>query len=275
MAMTEHIFLTSATARGFFAVACALSFAVSALAMDAGDTLCVMTYNIHHGAGADGKVDLQRIADVIMRENPDFVGLNEVDCGTGRSGGVDEAAELGRIAGFHATFAKAIPYQGGGYGNAVLSRDKPVSVVRVPLPGKEPRVLLLCEYANFWFGTAHLHSGESQLKSVEIIRRIVEEKSKTKPVFLTGDWNATPESATLAATKEFLTVLSNERCRTGHGFRSYSPESEHCIDYIAVDSGHAADVKVDETHITLNAVASDHNPVFASVRLSAGGGNVK
>ncbi len=49
-------------------------------------TLRVMTYNIHIGIGMDKKLDLQRIADVINRERPDLVGLQEVDRGV-RSGG--------------------------------------------------------------------------------------------------------------------------------------------------------------------------------------------
>ena len=36
-------------------------------------TLRIMTYNIHVGVGMDKKLDLQRIADVINRENPDLL----------------------------------------------------------------------------------------------------------------------------------------------------------------------------------------------------------
>ena len=160
-----------------------------------------MSYNVMHCEGKEKKFDLAPIAEAIMREKPDFAGINEIHSKTRRTGNVDQPAELGRLTGLHATFGQAIPYQGGGYGVAVLSREKPVSVERVPLPGKEKRLLLLCEFANFWFGTTHLDFGTNQLKSVEIIRGVVAEKSATKPVFLTGDWNATPESATLAAMK--------------------------------------------------------------------------
>ena len=37
------------------------------------DTITIISYNIHHGEGMDGKLDLQRIADVVKRENPDVV----------------------------------------------------------------------------------------------------------------------------------------------------------------------------------------------------------
>ena len=88
-----------------------------------------------------------------------------------------------------------------------------------------------------------------------------------KPVFLAGDWNATPKSETLAAMRDFMTVVSKEDCRTFHGFKNHPPESEYCIDYIAVDSAHAAKVKVKDAHATPDAVASDHNPIAAIVEL--------
>ena len=238
--------------------------------------LRLMSYNIRHCKGMDGKVDVQRVAEAIIREKPDFVGLNEVDCLVERSGNVDEAVELGRLAGFHATFAKAIPLQGGSYGNAVLSREKPLSVVRIPIPDKEPRVLLMCEFRDFWFGTSHFPlKVDNRLNAVETIRGFVAEHAGNKPVFLTGDWNDTPKSRTLAAMKDFMTVLSNERCRTFHGVKSAAPDSfkdgkqddEYCIDYIAVDSSHAAKAKVVDAHVTPDAVTSDHNPIAVVVEL--------
>src|SRR5689334_21677349 len=60
-------------------------------------TLRVMTYNIHVGVGMDKKLDLQRIADVINRERPDLVGLQEVDRGVKRTEGKDEIAELAAL----------------------------------------------------------------------------------------------------------------------------------------------------------------------------------
>ena len=234
-----------------------------------GAPLRMVSYNIHHCAGADKRVDVPRVAEAISREKPDFVGLNEVDRCALRSNGIDMPEELGRLTGLHATFAQAIPLQGGGYGNAVLSREKPLSVLRVPLPGREPRVLLLCEFADFWFGTAHFALQETnRLQTVEIIRRVVSEKAATKPVFVTGDWNCTPDSSPIAALRAFMTMISNQKSRTFHGFKKLASGSESCIDYIAVDRSSAARVKVQETHVTPNVLASDHNPVVVTIDLA-------
>jgi endonuclease/exonuclease/phosphatase family metal-dependent hydrolase len=85
-------------------------------------TLRVMTYNIHVGVGMDKKLDLQRIADVIIKERPDLVGLQEVDRGVKRTEGKDEIAELAKMTHMDYAFANNLDYQGGQYGVAMLSR---------------------------------------------------------------------------------------------------------------------------------------------------------
>jgi endonuclease/exonuclease/phosphatase family metal-dependent hydrolase len=93
----------------------------------------VLTYNIHHGEGTDGMLDLKRIADVILSARPDVVALQEVDNQTQRTGKVDQTGELGRLTGLHAVFGKAFEFSGGQYGAAILSRW--------PFERTEPRVL--------------------------------------------------------------------------------------------------------------------------------------
>lgn len=249
-----------------------LSAILAAACLCAASAACemrLMSYNIHHCAGADKKVDVSRVAEAIKRERPDFVGLNEVDRCAKRSDEIDMPEELGRLTGLHATFAQAIPLQGGGYGNAVLSREKPLSVLRVPLPGGEPRVLLLCEFADCWFGTAHFAlQATNRMQTAEIVRRVVNEKAAAKPVFLTGDWNCRPDSATITAIRGFMTILSDEKSRTFHGFKKHAPGTECCIDYVTVDRGAAPRVKVKETHVTSDTMTSDHNPVIVTVDLT-------
>ena len=75
-------------------------------------TLRVMTYNIHVGVGMDKKLDLQRIADVINHEQPDLVGLQEVDRGVRRTEGKDQIAELAALTRMHFAFAPNLDYQG-------------------------------------------------------------------------------------------------------------------------------------------------------------------
>ena len=82
----------------------------------------VLTYNIHHGLGWMTSTDLLRIAKVFLTERPDIVALQSVDQNTDRSNGVDQAAALGKLTGMKAVFSRAIDFDGGGYGNAVLTK---------------------------------------------------------------------------------------------------------------------------------------------------------
>ena len=84
--------------------------------------LRVLSYNIHHGEGLDGRIDLSRQAEIMKREEPDLVALQEVDRGTVRSGSVDQLAELARLTGLAPVFGQTIALQGGDYGVGVLSR---------------------------------------------------------------------------------------------------------------------------------------------------------
>ena len=74
-----------------------LFYALTGSAQETSRTLRVLTYNIHHAAGTDGKVDIERIARVIQSAKPDLVALQEVDQATKRSGGVDQLARLAEL----------------------------------------------------------------------------------------------------------------------------------------------------------------------------------
>src|SRR4051812_4914595 len=85
-------------------------------------TLRVMTYNIQHGAGMDHKIDLLRTAEAIKREKPDIVALEEVDKGVERTDRRDLTAELAALTGMTGYFNNNFYFQGGEYGNAVLTK---------------------------------------------------------------------------------------------------------------------------------------------------------
>jgi len=109
-------------------------------------TLRLMTYNIHHGEGTDGKFDLERIAELIKAQRPDLVAIQEVDVKTKRSSGIDQAAELGRLTGMHYAFGKFMDYSDGDYGQMVLSKFPIKNARNLALPdGPEPRTALAVE----------------------------------------------------------------------------------------------------------------------------------
>ena len=238
-----------------------------------------MCYNVRHCVGIDGKLDVARIASIIKTEKPDYVGLQEIDRCTERVHGMDQPEELARLTGMHSTFAKAIPYKGGEYGVMLLSRNKPLSVAKIPLPGREPRVLLMCEFEDCVVCTTHLavDSQKARSDSVAIIRKAIASFSsgKDKPVFISGDWNSLPDSDVLKELEKFLTVVSDIGGRTFHGSSGAGPRDlngkrpeSYCIDYIAVDSAHALQFKASDARVVEERKASDHAPIVVTVTRS-------
>ena len=74
------------------------------------NSLSVLSYNIKHGRGMDGKVDLPRIAKVIRSVSPDLVALQEIDRNCTRSGAVDLTSELGNILGMEGRFGEFMDF---------------------------------------------------------------------------------------------------------------------------------------------------------------------
>ncbi len=107
------------------------------------DTLRILAYNIHHGEGMDDVVDLERIATLIQGAGVDVLTLKEVDSLVSRTDAIDQATTLGKLTGMAPVFAEFMPYQGGKFGTAVLSRWPIAVASNIQLPdGEEPRSAL-------------------------------------------------------------------------------------------------------------------------------------
>lgn len=164
--------------------------------------LRVMSWNIHHGVGMDHKLDIARIASFIDKEKPDLVVLQEVDHLAGRSKKIDETAELAKLTGMTGIFGKAMDFDGGGYGQAILSRH-PILTSKVhPLPsGDEPRIAFEATIsfndAEMKIISAHLDlNAAKRLIQVETLTNLC--KDSRLPIILTGDFNATPGSPSIS-----------------------------------------------------------------------------
>ncbi|GIO34876.1 MULTISPECIES: endonuclease/exonuclease/phosphatase family protein [Paenibacillus] len=229
--------------------------------------LRVLTYNIHHGEGMDGVLDLERIAGVIRSARPDLVALQEVDRHLSRSGGADQAAELGRLTGMHHRFAQAIAFDGGEYGIAILSKFPFESVHAMMLPnepGGEQRVMLAAKLAlghglpSVVFADTHLEWQED-VQLAERIRwaqadRIREYLKDKTPFILAGDMNALPDSGPIRTWTE--TMMDDA---TAHIGPTHPVDGK--IDYILFDKQSGWRLATSEA-IPENT-ASDHVPVLA------------
>ena len=120
------------------------------------------TFNIKHGE----LLGLSAIAQVLREADADVVGLQEVDAGAARSGGVDQARALGEALGMEWAFAKSMDHDGGAYGCALLLKrtvlgGRPLAAKGLSLPGgsapgEEPRVLLSAQAGDLRIFVTHL-----------------------------------------------------------------------------------------------------------------------
>lgn len=203
----------------------------------------------------DGKVDVERIAAVIRSVKPDIVALQEVDRNVGRSGRVDQAAELGRLTGMRAIFGRAIDLDAGQYGNAVLTSLPVRGSSNHPLPGAEPRALLEIEFEGFRFFATHLDVGRDDSRRMESVAEI--NRRATGPAVLAGDLNSTPESSPMKALATGWSIAGEGRILP----TIPSPSPARQIDFVLIrPSGRW---RVIEVRVLEEPVASDHRPLLA------------
>lgn len=229
-------------------------------------TLRVLSYNIHHGRGTDGAVDLERIAGVIRGSAADVAMLQEVDDRTTRTRGVDQTAELARLTGMHAVFGRQIDYQGGRYGQAILART-PLEEPRVHVlpgdPDRETRIAFtartqMAGMSLVVVGT-HLHhlDPEARLEQARAIEAI---DLGAGPTVLGGDLNAVPGSPPLERLLASWRSATPEPVPT---FPAGAPTRQ--LDYILYRA--AAALEPLECRVLDEPVASDHRPILAVFRV--------
>jgi endonuclease/exonuclease/phosphatase family metal-dependent hydrolase len=213
----------------------------------------ILSYNIRNAKGMDNVTDYDRIVAVIQKQNPDIIGLQELDSVTQRSKAVDVLKVLAEKTRLYYNFSASIDYNGGKYGIGLLSKEKPLQVTRIALPGKEERrSLIIAEFKDFIVFNTHLSlTAADQLSSVQIIN---DQLSKyQKPVYLIGDLNSVPDSAPISELKKKWSLLSG----TVNTFPATIPDK--CIDYVF---GYNLTRKVARAEVPDEPMASDHRPVL-------------
>jgi len=230
--------------------------------------ITVMSYNIHAMRGMDKEFNAERIADVILAEKPDLVGLQEVDHLTVRSGNFDALTFFEEYTGMHVIYMKTFDYQGGAFGNMILSRFPVLSQQEIRLPSREayePRLLMRVSVLTdkgdtLYFYNTHLdHHGEDSDRPAQM-RKIAEILSADSGKrILLGDMNCQPGSEPL----NMLNGLMN-RCHSNE--KTYpADQPERIIDHVYYAPGEG--LRCSSFSVIPEKVASDHRPVVAHFRL--------
>jgi endonuclease/exonuclease/phosphatase family metal-dependent hydrolase len=222
----------------------------------------VLCWNIHHGVGEDGKLDLPRIAALIKARQPDVVALQEVDNRCRRSGSVDQTAELAKLTGMTGVFGKAMDHDGGEYGQAILSKH-PIGETKIHrLPGDgEPRIgfeaVVTIGGKPLRMVSVHLdHQQDARrLKQAEALAAALEKGGL--PVILAGDFNDVPGSPVMKAFDAGWTAMAKkEPVLTAPADK---PEVE--IDHVLLRGFEPRGL----LEVLPEAVASDHRPIAGVV----------
>jgi endonuclease/exonuclease/phosphatase family metal-dependent hydrolase len=240
------------------------------VAASAGATFRVMTWNIHHGEGLDQRVDLERIASLIRHERVDVVALQEVDKGVQRTKGRDLPAELAALSGMSVVFSNNYSFQGGEYGNAILSRFPILSannrhyrkvneteqrgLLQVVVDANGRKVVIFDTHLDHrppddarWSNLAELEEAVQGIGAV--------------PVVVCGDFNSPPEGRVYERLRKTFADAWTVAGNSG-GFTIPAEKPARRIDYIWIRKGSGlvpGKVWVPES------VASDHRPVVAEI----------
>lgn len=235
-------------------------------------SLRVMAYNLHHGEGVDEKLDLARIAAVIQAAKPDLVALQEVDRKTTRTGGVDQAAEYARLTGLHAWYGAALPFQGGEYGQALLSRwplEEP-RVLRLPgTAGREPRIAVIAfvqvpGIGRIRWAGVHLDATRDDGDRWNQVGSLLEQLGRdSTPTLIAGDFNATPDSRVMQRMLGPNTAWEDTAgASAAPTIPAEAPKSR--IDFVLASP--RGTWKTLESKVIPEAVASDHRPLVATLQ---------
>jgi len=250
-----------------------IAFSISAKAQNPNNdrpVVRVLTFNILHGATTKGDFNLDTIASVINEVQPDLVALQEVDFKTHRAKDFDLATELGWRTKMAPLFGKAMNFDGGGYGEGVLTRMPIISSRTVALPhspGNEPRAALevtveLASGDTICFVGTHLEHQRNNPDRIDQTKKLNAVFTRNKyPTILAGDLNDTPQSQPIQILKKYWTDASGDNPQPT--FSSANPQRK--IDYVFYRP--TKQWKVVESRVICNKVASDHCALLTVLQL--------
>jgi endonuclease/exonuclease/phosphatase family metal-dependent hydrolase len=249
----------------------------------------LVSFNIHHGVGTDGRHDLPRLATLLASLDADVLCLQEVDRRYGeRSEDVDQALLLSRALDMQLAWGPAIdePRSDGRparqYGNALLSR-LPILISDVHrLPGGgEPRsalrTMIELDGAALWVTATHLSTGDPSRRAAQAAAVAALHTEPMETGVVVGDFNTGPETPELGVLREHFTDawhLARARddragwrfwdAEEGNTFPSKRPRIRY--DQVWVSAG----VSVAAAHVVDAEGASDHLPLVVDLEVRSG-----
>lgn len=237
--------------------------------------LTVMTYNIHHGMGIDDVLDLDRIADLIRKSQADLVALQEVDVKTERVQGLHTMKYLAEKLDMEWVFGQNLSFQGGGYGNGILSAYPIESWTNEHFPpyleGEQRGLLqtvIRCQGLTIAFWNTHLDHRPDDTERKQSAATIVEKSDTLRyPLVIAGDFNDIPESPVIQILNQsFQDSWHITGHDSGYTFPALAPERR--IDYIFYRHHSDSHFRLKPVKSTIRkSPASDHLPLVVVFKI--------
>ena len=232
-------------------------------------TIRIMTYNIHHGEGVDGHINLDRIATLIHSANVDLIGLQEVDRHADRSHNLDMIKTLAHLTGMNWAFGKNLELQNGDYGNGILTRFPILhqkNLYYKMVKSSERRgllqVVININDQEIVFMNTHIDHHLDNAESISNVRQIRASANSYdgKPIIISGDFNKTPESRMIKKMELDFINAASTISQPVLTYRSTNPKTQ--IDYVFTSK----DWKIQFIAVPYS-LASDHLPLIAGISL--------
>jgi len=247
-------------------------------------SLRVMTLNMAHGR-SDGwhqalltratiESNLDAMADVLSREKPDVVAIQEADGPSLWSGKFDHAQYLADEAEFpHLCRGEHVSGMKLSYGTGLLSRlpmDQSVSRTFASSPPTPPKGFVVCTVrwpanpvVEIDVVSVHLDFLRQAVRRRQVREMIAELSRRKNPLVVMGDLNCEweDEDAPIHTLVEELDLTAYQP--DAEGLDTY-PSREERLDWILVSS----DLRFVK-HETIDDVVSDHRAVVAEIEVAA------
>lgn len=161
--------------------------------------LKIITFNVAHGKGLDGIIDIERQAEFLKQYNPDIVFLQEIDMYTKRAGERNQIREFSKKVGlYYSSMESNITLEQGYYGDGIITRF-PISFSTnylMPLTdiNHEQRGIL-CNRISFGTTKINLFSvhlstyQEERILAAKEIYKIMSKIDPNELIIMGGDFN--------------------------------------------------------------------------------------